>query len=328
MRNIKVLLLDDSLISREYIYKELERDINIHVVAKASNIYEARDKIVALRPNIMVSDVHIGQVSGLEFAKQLLPQYYMPVIAVSSDYTYKDIAESVNGVSFVSKPASIGNGLESDLFCRRLIAKIKSIANNDEPGIDTEKTYSKLITIGASTGGAETLEAVLSGLPPVLPPIVISQHMPPLFTRSFADRLNGKLKLSIKEAENGDLLIPGQVYIAPGGYHTTVVKRDKRYQLSLELNDSGSKLCPSVDKMFCSVADAAGEDAVGIILTGMGKDGAAGLLAIRNAGGHTIGQDEQSSIIYGMPKAAFDLGAVEMQLPLERISNRIVSLCL
>ena len=327
MKRTEVLVLDDSLFIREILHKELERDVSIKVVAKAADAYEARDRIIEFKPDILICDIIMERMSGTEFVKKLLPQYYLPVIMISSDPALRGEAEKIDTVSFIQKPNE-SNGPEMDIFFRELIVKIKEIAAREVTPFATAKIHNKIIAIGASTGGAEALEALLQQLPPVMPPIVISQHMPARFTRSFSQRLNSVCKLSVKEAESGDVLIPGQVYIAPGGQHMSVRRFGGRLVINCEPNTLDMRTCPCIDVLFDSVVPAAGANSIGVILTGMGRDGAAGLLQMREAGSRTIGQDEKTSIVYGMPKAAFETGAVEMQLPLGRIAPRLVELSL
>lgn len=322
MNTVKILILDDSIFIRELLHHELERDINIEVVAKACDPYEARDKIIEYRPDIMISDVHMDKMNGVDFVNKLLPQYYLPVIMISSDPSIKPMAEKTGAITFIEKPDASGK-IKMDTFLRNLLLHIKAIANNERTDFDLELLNSKIIAIGASTGGAEAVETLLKGLPAVMPPIVIAQHMPAKFTNSFATRLNNESRLSIKEAESGDVLLPGQVYIAPGGLHTSLKKKDNRYILSCDENTSGLSTCPSIDILFNSVAASTKGSSIGVLLTGMGSDGAAGLKVMHDTGSRTIGQDK-TAVIYGMPRVAFELGAVDVQLPLERIARKLV----
>ena len=326
MKTTNLLVLDDSLLVRELLHTELERDISIKVVAKAANAYEARDKIIEHRPDILVVDVMMAKMDGIEFVKKLLPQYSVPVIMISSNPAYKEESETIKNVTFIAKPAESG-GYKMDLFVRRILAKTREFVHNEAEIFDIEKISRKVVAIGASTGGAEAIEFLLTKLPSVMPPLVIAQHMPPKFTKTFAERLNCVTKLSVKEARHGDILIPGMAYIAPGGYHTSIKRQDKKYVIHLKENTSGDKLCPCIDELFFSVETAAfGKNSVGVLLTGMGKDGSGGLLTMKKSGTKTIGQDKETSVIYGMPKMAYDIGAVDFQLPLGDIPDKIVEL--
>ena len=326
MKPVKLLILDESMLMRESIHRELSRDVNISVVAKTANPYEARDKIIELKPDIMICDVSLEKMEGIDFVKKLLSQYYIPVIMISPDPAQKAAAESAGVKGFLVRPS--GQLRVPGDFYIKLMVLVKTIMYNEQPRFSAEKLVSKLIVIGASTGGAEAIENVLKDMPPVMPPIVISQHMPPKFTNTFARRLNTVCKLSVKEAENDDIAVPGQVYIAPGGFHTTVRKRDGRYILNCAENVSGIKTCPSIDHLFNSVAPYGKGNVVGALLTGMGKDGAHGLKEMHDAGCATIGQDQHSSVIYGMPKVAFEIGAVDFQLALNKIPQKLIELSL
>ena len=259
----------------------------------------------------------------------------MLVIVVSS--VSKNVLDALDAgaVEFVTKPnVTRPGGMAS--FVNELIIKIKiastakvgnrkSDYTSSRPvtnqGIDT---MSKIIAIGASTGGTDAIHTVISGLPRDMPPIVIVQHMPPVFTKLYAERLNNTCELEVKEAEDGDALRPGRVLIAPGNYQMRVAKRGSGYIVKCTQEEKVSGHCPSVDVLFDSVADVVGKQSVGVILTGMGRDGANGLLKMKKTGAYTIGQDEKSSVVYGMPMVAFNIGAVDKQLPLDRIDDEII----
>lgn len=324
MKHIKVLIVDDSLLFREICAQELSRDANISVVAKAVDAFDASRKIEEYAPDILIVDVIMERMDGLEFIKQVLPQYFVPVIVVSSDPLNRVRAESIASVQFVEKPPE-GRLRQTSSFFNELLARIRAITNGEvfDPR-QFERISGKLIAVGASTGGAEAIESVLTELPAMMPPIVISQHMPPKFTKSFADRLNAVCRISVKEAEDGESVIPGQAYIAPGGYHMSVRARGGRYVIVCDENISGTPICPNIDMLFYSIAAGRIDRAAGVLLTGMGRDGADGLKKMRNAGCLTIGQDERTSVVYGMPKAAYESGAVEVQLPLNRIAGKLV----
>jgi two-component system chemotaxis response regulator CheB len=264
-----------------------------------------------------------------------MPQYPLPVIVVSSVSQNVLDALDAGAVEFVTKPnVTRPGGMAS--FVNELIIKIKiastakvgnlkrdytpskPIANQ---GVDTMST---VIAIGASTGGTDAIHAVISALPRDMPPIIIVQHMPPVFTKLYAERLNNTCELEVKEAEDGDALKPGRVLIAPGNYQMRLAKRGTGYIVKCTQEEKVSGHCPSVDVLFDSVADVAGKKSIGVILTGMGRDGANGLLKMKKTGAYTIGQDEKTSIVYGMPMVAYNIGGVEKQLPLDRIADEII----
>jgi len=327
MKKATVLILDDSLFAREVLHQGLEQDSNIKVVAKTSNVYEARDKIIQYKPDILIADVHLPEMNGIDFVKKLLPQYFLPVILISCDPSVREPAEKSGAIAFLEKSSNDLTAHKS-LFIKNLIVLIRNIINMEEPfKRDIIDISSKIIAIGASTGGAEAIETVLKELPSSLPPIVISQHMPAKFTYTFANRLNNLCRLSVKEASDGDVLLPGQVYISPGGYNTVVKKKNDEYIINCLKNKMHINTCPNIDIMFDSVAALAPDTvSIGILLTGMGKDGAEGLKNMRDSGCKTIIQDEETSVVYGMPKAAFDIGASDTQLPLGVIAKKITSL--
>ncbi|NCA68126.1 MAG: chemotaxis-specific protein-glutamate methyltransferase CheB, partial [Clostridia bacterium] len=272
-------------------------------------------------------------MNGIEFMKILIPQYPLPVIVVSTVSDAIFDAMNAGAVDFVTKPDdTTQNGMQA--FAEDLIQKIK-IASKAKvkkfaPGIETKTDlikfdYNKIIAIGASTGGTEALFNVLKKLPPTIPGIVIVQHIPPVFSRMFSERMNNQTPLSVKESEGNEFIEVGRVYIAPGDKHLRVRKIGNKYKTELYEGDKVNGHCPSVDVLFRSVAKECGKNSVGVILTGMGKDGAEGLLEMRKNGAATIGQDEKTSVVYGMPKAAFDIGAVDGQYGIEAIPNAIIS---
>ena len=334
-QRIKVLIVDDSLVFRESLSREIAKDPDIEVVGTATDPYMARDLIIKLKPDVLTLDVEMPKMNGIEFLKKLMPQYPLPVIVVSSVSQNVLDALDAGAVEFVTKPnVTRPGGMAS--FVNELIIKIKiastaKVGNRKSDytpsrpvtsqGIDT---MSKIIAIGASTGGTDAIHTVISGLPRDMPPIVIVQHMPPVFTKLYAERLNNTCELEVKEAEDGDALRPGRVLIAPGNYQMRVAKRGSGYIVKCTQEEKVSGHCPSVDVLFDSVADVVGKQAVGVILTGMGRDGANGLLKMKKTGAYTIGQDEKSSVVYGMPMVAFNIGAVDKQLPLDRIDDEII----
>jgi two-component system chemotaxis response regulator CheB len=339
MNKIKVLVVDDSQVFRQVIAKGLASDKNIEVVATAGDPYEARDKIIEFEPDVMTCDVEMPKMSGIEFIRKLMPQYPLPVVMVSGVNKVVFDAMNAGAVEFVAKPdvQSVA-GVES--FINELIIKIKIASTVDVSKWKAERHTTlgapaaggvneqckKIIAIGASTGGTEALYEVLKRLPKDVPGIVAVQHIPPVFSRMFAERLNSTTQLYVKEAVSGDYLECGKVLIAPGDSHLRLKKIGERYKVECFQGDRVNGHCPSVDVLFESVAKEVGSNAIGIILTGMGYDGAKGLLSMRRKGARTIGQDEKTSVVYGMPKVAYDIGGVEKQAPLENIANIILSL--
>jgi two-component system chemotaxis response regulator CheB len=337
MRIIRVLVVDDSMVFREAISRGISMDSRIEVVGKAVDPYDARDKLLELNPDVMICDVQMPKLNGVEFIRRLLPQYKIPIIVVSSISDVVFDAMDAGAVDFLSKPdARTPNGLDN--FIKELIIKVKGALNarvssgnstqvnrlNENKVIQPSNinaANNKVIAIGASTGGTEAIYALLKMLPKTMPGIVIVQHIPPLFSKMFAERLNLQTQFNVKEAQTGDVVEAGKILIAPGDKHMKIKKAGDKYIVETLQGSKVNGHCPSVDVLFESVAKIVGKNAVGIILTGMGQDGAVGLVAMRRAGARTIGQDEESSVVYGMPKVAFEIGAVEKQVPLSRIPN-------
>ena len=333
-KKIRVLIVDDSLVFREVIARGISTDPAIQVVAKAVDPFDARDKILEFEPDVMTCDVQMPKMDGIEFVKRLLPQYPLPVIVVSTVSETVFDAMNAGAVDFVTKPnVQSPTGVQD--FISELVSKIKIAARAkvaQQNAVPHESfcpeniDCSKIIAIGASTGGTEAICSILKQLPPAMPGIVIVQHIPPGFSRMFAERLNNQLPLKVKEAKDGDWVEAGTVLIAPGDRHMMVKKIGERLKVEVFYGDKQNGHCPSVDILFESVAKACGRNAVGVILTGMGYDGAKGLLTMRRKGARTIGQDEQSSVVYGMPKVAYELGAVERQSALFSIPKLILSM--
>lgn len=334
-QKIKVLIVDDSLLFRESLSREISKDPDVEVVGTATDPYMARDMIIKLKPDVLTLDVEMPKMNGIDFLKKLMPQYPLPVIVVSSISQNIMDALDAGAVEFVTKPnVNRPGGMNS--FVSELIVKIKIASTAKVGNLKKEYTPSKnvvntginamntIVAIGASTGGTDAIFAVVSRLPRDMPPILIVQHMPPVFTKLYADRLNNTCKLEVKEAEDGDALKPGRVLIAPGDYQMRLVKKANGLFVKCSKEEKVSGHCPSVDVLFDSVAEVAGKQAIGVILTGMGRDGANGLLKMKKKGAYTIGQDEKTSIVYGMPMVAYNIGGVEKQLPLEKIADEIV----
>lgn len=336
-RKIKVLVVDDSMLFREALAKGLAADPGIEVVATAADPYSARDMIIEHEPDVMALDVELPRMNGIDFLKKLMPQYPIPVVMVSAVSDSVFDALKAGAVDFVSK-TDIKSGRGMDSLINELIIKIK-IASTAKVGhwksLDSRRKLSgntgiemksKIIAIGASTGGTEAILTVLKMLPIEMPGIVIVQHMPPVFTRMYAERLNNLCLLEVKEAESGDKIYPGRVLLAPGDKHMEVKRMGDSFSVECFNGEKVNGHCPSVEVLFNSVAKEFGPRAVGIILTGMGNDGAEGLLNMRKRGARTIGQDPSSCVVYGMSKTAFDMGAVERQTTLENILQTLYSM--
>lgn len=338
MEKIRVLVVDDSALMRQIVGSTLAADPMIDVVGSAANPHLAREKIKALDPDVITLDIEMPGMDGIEFLSRLMRLRPTRVLMVSS-LTGKNTemtlrALEIGAVDCLEKPVDHGEAALA-AFRHELVSKVHAVATARMAALPAERkpvqlrslrTTRKggLIAIGASTGGVEALGYVLQELPPELPPVVIVQHMPGKFTASFARRLDQASQLQVREAEDGLELHSGEAVLAPGGLHLRIKRVGTvfRCQLSEEAPVSGHR--PSVDMLFDSVARYAGAEAIGVILTGMGRDGAEGLRAMREAGAFTIGQDEKSSLVYGMPRVAYEVGAVTIQMPLTRIAERIV----
>lgn len=338
MKYIRVLVVDDSKLFREMLVQNLNRDPAIQVVATARDPYEARDAIIEHKPDVMTLDIELPKMNGIDFLRKLMPQYPLPVVVVStlSDKVFE--AMNAGAVDFVAKP-SLAHWTQMESFVKKeLLTKIKiastakvsnlkkNVAAMGSPALHSG-SKDLIVAIGASTGGTEAIHDVLKDFGTDIPGIVIVQHMPPGFTEMYAKRLNNECRVRVKEARTGDWVRQGQVLLAPGGdNHMHLVKMNDGYQVECKpgLKVNGHR--PSVDVLFHSVARAAGKHAIGIILTGMGGDGAKGLLEMRRAGAQTIGQDESTCVVYGMPKVAYDIGAVKYQEKLTDIASRTYAL--
>lgn len=335
-KKIRVLVVDDSLVFREVISRGISSDPNIEVVATANDPFDARDKIIQYEPDVMTCDVEMPKMDGIEFIRRLLPQYPLPVIVVSMISSRVFDAMNAGAIDFVTKP-DVSSLTKVESFINEMIVKIKVAATakilHMKPGASTQKITgsssiddNRIIAIGASTGGTEVINNVLEQLPPSVPGIVVVQHIPPKFSRMFAERLNDTIALEVREASTGDYLQKGHVLVAPGDQHMRIKRIGDKYKVECFKGEKVNGHCPSVDVLFESVAKEAGSRAIGIILTGMGYDGAKGLLSMRKKGARTIGQDEESSVVYGMPKVAYNIGAVEKQAALHQIPRIIYSM--
>ena len=338
MRKIRVLVVEDSMLFRELLVQNLNRDPGIEVVAAARDPFEARDMILKYQPDVMTLDIELPRMNGIEFLQKLMPQYPLPVVMISSLSDRVFDAMNAGAVEFVAKPSAT-NRQEIEEFIRNelpvkikiaSVAKIRRAPRGDNAANGLRRMASaecELIAIGASTGGTEATAELLKGLHNDVPGIVIVQHMPAGFTELYANRLNERGELEVREAKNGDVVRPGLALLAPGGdQHMKLIKQDNEYKVVLKKAPKVNGHCPSVDVLFHSVAEVVGRNAVGVILTGMGGDGAKGLLEMRKKGARTVGQDESTCVVYGMPKVAYDIGAVEYQEKLPNISSRIYSI--
>lgn len=341
--SIRVLIVDDSATARAVITDTLSKDREIEVIGTAPDAYIARDKLVSLKPDVVCLDVEMPRMDGVSFLKKIMQYHPIPVLMVSSltergSQVTLDALEA-GAIDYVTKPhQNIYNGIGS--IEKELIEKVKMVASanfkanierrsSSTKALTTSKlalatTTNKIIAIGASTGGTIALDELIQRLPRDIPGTVVVQHMPGNFTKAFAQRLNQNAEVEVKEAEDGEIIGKGKVLIAPGDYHMVVRRSGGNYLVRLGSGDTVSGHRPSVDVLFNSVSKYAGANAVGIIMTGMGSDGAKGMLKMRNAGARTIGQDERSCVVYGMPKMAKELGAVEIELPLDEIDARLI----
>ncbi len=336
MRPIKVLVVDDSILFRSLLVQSLESDPNIQVVAQVSDAYAARDAIIQYKPDVMTLDVEMPRMSGIEFLKRLLPQYALPVVMISALNDKVFDALEAGAVDFINKPSNLDREKLSVFLKQELVTKVK-IASTAKVGrfkraevnsADRQFNpafHDRIVAIGASTGGTEAIFEVVKQFHRDIPGVVIVQHMPPGFTKMYADRLNNQCEVAVKEAVTGDRVLPGQVLIAPGDKQMRLVRVGDSYQVECRGTEKVNGHCPSVDVLFDSVARTAGTKAVGVILTGMGGDGAKGLLKMRQAGSPTIGEDEASCVVYGMPKVAYDIGAVQYQCSLTAIARKVYS---
>lgn len=342
---IKVLVIDDSALIRGVLKEIINRESDMECVGVAQDPLIAREMIKALNPDVLTLDVEMPRMDGLDFLERLMRLRPMPVLMISSlteggsDITFR--ALELGAVDFVSKPKlDIARGMEE--YAIEITDKIRAIVQ-----VKAHKTFiapliqekysadailpiakarfsstEKLIVIGASTGGTEAIKDILTKLPADAPAVLVAQHMPEHFTKSFADRLNTLCKISVKEAEHNERILPGYAYIAPGHSHLLLRRSGARYIVVLNQGPLVNRHRPSVDVLFRSAANVAGANALGIILTGMGKDGVHGMLEMKQAGSYTIAQDEASCVVFGMPKEAIAAGGVREVLPLQNIARR------
>lgn len=337
-KKIRVMIVDDSMLARRIIQNGLSKYSNIEVVGEAFNAMDARKKLPLLNPDVMTLDVEMPGMNGIDFVKDILPIHPIPIILVSSLNLRVFDAMAVGAVDFVRKPdGTEGNDRFIDALANKIVVASCARVRRPplRPAVSANRTASLPLTIGAaptdviiglgaSTGGTEATLEVLRRLPANIPGMVIVQHMPPGFTQMYAERLNRICQMKVKEAENGDEIVRGQVLIAPGDKQMRVVRNGTRYTVSCLPGEKVSGHCPSVDALFLSMAQTVRCHMVGIIMTGMGSDGAKGLLEMRKKGAYTIGQDKDSCVVYGMPMVAYNIGAVAQQASCENIAGVLV----
>ena len=340
MKKIKLLIVDDSAIVRRIFSEELSKFPDIEIVGTAPDPFVARDKIVNLKPDVITLDIEMPRMDGLTFLKKLMRYYPIPVIIVSAltpkggEMTLE--ALDVGAVDVIGKP---GGSYSVENLSVQLAEKIRGASRvtmskknvtdtpetlKPEPVKALSQTSNKIIAIGASTGGTEALKNVLVKMPANSPGIVVVQHMPAKFTTAFAERLNGICQIKVREAENNDSVTPGTALIAPGNFHMILRRSGARYYVEIKDGPMVHHQRPAVDVLFKSTAKYAGANSIGVILTGMGSDGAEGLLEMKNAGAKTVGQDEKTCVVYGMPKEAVKLGAVDREVPLDQVTSEII----
>lgn len=341
MTPIKVLVVDDSAVVRQTFERELEKDAEIQVIGSASDPYIARDKIVALKPDVLTLDIEMPRMDGLTFLKKLMAYHPLPVVIVSS-LSQKGSAIALEAmrsgaVDVMAKPGAAYTVGDMAIELRE---KIKAAAQIDmayykaiddirsEPVRPTAltKTTNKVVILGASTGGTQAIETVLKMLPKNSPGVVIVQHMPAGFTKAFAERLNQICEVEVKEAVNGDTVINGRVLIAPGSSHMLIKRSGAQYYVEVKDGPLVNHHRPSVEVLFQSAAQNVGANAIGVMLTGMGADGALAMKKMKEAGAVNICQDEKSCVVYGMPKAAVEAGASDHVLPLKEIAGKVLRL--
>ena len=347
-KKIKVLIVDDSAVVRKVLSQLVEHEPDMEVVGTAQDPYVARDKLVSLKPDVMTLDIEMPRMDGLTFLKKVMAHFPVPTIIVSS-VTKQGCETSlraleIGAVSVVPKPSEAYSieSIEGQLLhAIRSAATVRMSSTKPQPmpkandGTPTQPTKTiissitttnKIIAIGSSTGGTEALKDVIYKFPPNTPGTVVVQHMPAGFTAAFAQRLNQSAQMEVREARDGDSVTPGLVLIAPGDFHMVLRRDGARYLVRLKRGPQVWYQRPAVDVLFKSVAEFAGANAVGCILTGMGKDGAAGVRLMKDAGSINVAQDEKTSVVYGMPKAAFETGAIDYVEPLNHIADRIIEI--
>ncbi len=359
-RKVRVLIVDDSNMFRATVIKGLESTPNVVIAGEAADAFEARDKINELKPDVLVMDVVMPKMDGLTFLKQLMEQYPLPCIIMSGTASEASALEA-GAAGFIKKPrnpseyktfstilgtkiilaagkpvqkakasgtAAKTAGVDGVVPVQGAGAKIGKVMPNipskeDIAGLPLKTREGYIVALGASTGGTDALECIIKSFPDTMPPVLVVQHMPPVFTKMYSERLDRCCAVHVKEAQDGDRLTEGVCLIAAGGYHMELKKDARGYFVKCYQGEKVSGHCPSVDVMFTSVADVAGKKAIGALMTGMGADGAKGLKKMHDNGAYTIGQDKDSCVVYGMPMEAFKLGACSEQQPLSNIGKAL-----
>ncbi|ASP40917.1 chemotaxis response regulator protein-glutamate methylesterase [Bacterioplanes sanyensis] len=341
MATINVFIVDDSAVVRQVLTEVLNACAGVRVLGSASDPIFAEKKMQAQWPDVIVLDIEMPRMDGITFLRKLMAERPTPVVICSTltahGATTSMQAMSAGAVDIITKPKTglkgflqesrtlLLDAIKGAAAARPKTAPKRSTAPTTAPAAvaPMHETTDRVVALGTSTGGTQALEQVLTALPMDCPGIVVVQHMPAQFTRAFAERLDGLCKVRVKEAEAGDRVVPGHVLIAPGGQHMTLLRSGAQYRVEVKDGPLVSRHRPSVDVLFRSVAQAAGKNALGVIMTGMGDDGARGLLEMYQAGALTLGQDEASCVVYGMPKEALRMGGVMRQLALEQIASAI-----
>ncbi|WP_413582704.1 protein-glutamate methylesterase/protein-glutamine glutaminase [Bdellovibrio sp. HCB288] len=342
-QKIKVLIVDDSAVIRKLLEKIFSSVADIEVVGTASDPYIARDKLVALKPDVMTLDVEMPRMDGISFLEKVMQHFPTRTIIFSSlaktgSETYLRALEA-GAIEIMEKP-SIDVSQSLEVLGREIVERVRMVARSriqaktkiSTPTAQVKKvdrtslarTTHQMIAVASSTGGTEALKVFLSGMPANIPGTVVVQHMPPGFTKSFADNLNAMFPFEVKEAQEGDQVVPGRVLIAPGNFHMEITRSGAFYYVKLHQNPPMHSVRPAADYLMKSVAKYAGKNALGVVLTGMGKDGAEGLLEMKNAGAYTVAQNEETCVVYGMPAAAVALGAADKVLALDRIAGDLL----
>lgn len=344
MSKVRVLIVDDSAVIRKLLEKIFQSSPDIEVVGTAADPYIARDKLVALKPDVMTLDIEMPRMDGISFLEKVMQHFPTRTIIFSSlaktgSETYFKALEA-GAIEVLEKP-SIDVSQTLETLSRSLVEKVKEVAKARirpstprpmtsqvaKPAATSSlaRTTHQLLAIASSTGGTEALKTFLSGMPPDIPGTLVVQHMPPGFTKTFADNLNNMFPFEVKEAEDGDQVVPGRVLIAPGNYHMEIERSGAYYHVKLHQLPPLHSVRPAADYMMKSVAKYVGKNATGVVLTGMGKDGAEGLKAMHEAGAFTIAQNEETCVVFGMPAAAIALGGVDKVMPLEKIAAEVMS---
>jgi two-component system, chemotaxis family, protein-glutamate methylesterase/glutaminase len=339
LNKINVLVVDDSAIVRKIFSEELSAYPDIQVVGTAPDPYVARDKILSLKPDVITLDIEMPRMDGLTFLRKLMKYYPLPTVVVSSLTTKGGKltleALDIGAVDVIAKPgpaytvgdmsAQLADKIRAAARARiKTSEEGKSETTSHQPIKALAQTSNKVIAVGASTGGTEALKVLLTQMPPNSPGMVIVQHMPANFTTAFAERLNGMCQINVREAKDGDRISNGLALIAPGNYHMLLRRSGAMYYVEVKTGPMVHHQRPAVDVLFRSTAQYAGANAIGVILTGMGADGAAGLLEMKDSGAATIAQDENTCVVFGMPKEAIKLGAVDKIMPIDQIATQII----